>query len=98
MAKNLIERVKEKPARYLAQSTLTLIFVGETLDVGTKIAEKINKYEPQIKNFVGELGYWPLQIGLPIVEVGLMAALGYIAIKGAGMFLDKHWYDSNPIS
>lgn len=93
MAENLISRLKEKPIRYGAQGLLTLIFINETLETGIRFAERINNYEPQIREFAGGIVYWTAQIGLPIAEAGLTAALGYVATKGAGMFLDKYWYE-----
>jgi len=94
MADNLISRLEEKPMRYVAQASLAAFFAGETLGAIVKWTEGINNYEPQISGVAGEIGHWTSQIAHLMGEVGIIAGLGYIATKGAGMYLDRHLYKS----
>ena len=89
---DLISRIKEKPAKMLVKSIVGLTFVGETLRATKDAVETIHEYEPQITNLIGQIGYWPLQVGLPLGELAFVGAIGYIATRGAGMMMDKEWY------
>ena len=92
MKKNLIQRIGERPLRYITQSMLTLQFITESLEHGVKVTDKIHNYASQIREVAGQGGYLIAQVGLPITQMAAIGILGYVATKGAGMFLDKHWY------
>ena len=90
---NLVQRIKEKPAKFIVQASLVGTFLNETIEMGEKFAKYVHNYEPQIRDAIGSAGYWAGQIGLPLAKAGVAAGIGYIAVKGAGMFMDKHWYN-----
>lgn len=95
IGKGLIGRVSEKPLGYAVQGLITLDFMAGTLRSGAESLQTVEKYTPQIKQIAGNAGIFASYLSLPLLSMALTAALGYIAVKGAGMYIDRHWYTKN---
>nr|MBI4156629.1 hypothetical protein [Candidatus Woesearchaeota archaeon] len=97
MADNLISQVKKKPMKYLLQGTVGIALLNEAIDNTIRLENYVHKYEPQIRNIVGYAGYLTGQIGIPLVETAGILGLGYIAMKGTGMFMEKYYYKPSKV-
>jgi len=97
MTDKLLSRIKEKPIKYGLQTVVTLAFASDTLNGIEKTAEFIHKYEPELREFTGAIGYWGLQVVPPLLMGAAIATVGYIAVKGTGIVMNKA-YETKPAS
>lgn len=95
--KDLITRIKEKPIKYAVQIPIGMTFLYDALETAIKGSDLINKYESQINNALGSGGCYILQNGLTITQIVVSLALGFIATKGAGMLIDKDYYQTKQV-
>ena len=93
----LVARISQSPCRYASQFIITLQFINETLNVGLESIKKIERYAPQIKQVAGDVGVYSSLIGLPLLSMATIAALGYVAVKGTGMYFDTHLENGNSV-
>jgi len=92
MTKKLIDRIKEKPIRVILQGAVGLVFIDEAIETALSAAERVNRFQPQIEEIFGQVGYVAGQIVTPLAFGASTVVLGYAAIVGAGMFLDEYYY------
>jgi hypothetical protein len=93
--KGLISKLNEKPLKYFTQGILTFGFITDGINAGMNCGLGIYEHKQQIKEFVGDIGYMVAQIGVPVFELASFAAIGYIAVKGTGMYFDQTIYENS---
>jgi len=86
-----------KATKMMVQYGIGIHYLDHGLDQIVKWSERVQNNENSIRDFVGNAGYTVAQVGMPTLSVLVAAYFGYICVKGAGMFFDKHYYKNEDI-
>jgi len=84
-----IEDSLSKLARFTLQGLVGVCMAKIAYESSNDISHYINYYRDSIREFMGNPGYWMLQMGVPIFNFATFSFLGFLSVKGTGEYIKK---------